>query len=446
MKIFSILPLLFIYLQASSQSFHLDEIKTLDKKQKATHSKELASKFIIAFISEDYSSLKAHFSDSLWLNYDSTKAKIAWKKELHNKGYFQKILDVKWLRRAEENRYLVGLAFEKGKSDLSLAFNKDNKVTDFKISPFQDVNKWQLPSYADTNLFTIKELKIPTQLPLLAELTLPKSVENPPILVLVHGSGPNDMDETLGPNKIFKDIAYGLASRGIGVLRYNKVSFDYRSKMLERFNEVTIDMEVTKDAVAALKLADSLTQGNVFLAGHSLGGHLAPKIAERARLDGVIILAGNVSPLEDLIIEQLDYLKQNDSTTQLTDFVIKFVKWQVENLKSNNYDSSTRGSTLPFNLPAIYWLSLKNYKPNQLSIQQDIPYLILNGGRDYQVTNEEAEKWQNGNDHPLSKTIIYPKMNHLFYEGEGLLLPSEYEKEAHFDEKVLSDIEQWISQ
>ena len=43
-----------------------------------------------------------------------------------------------------------------------------------------------------------------------------------PGVVLVHGSGPNDRDESIGPNKPFRDLAEGLASRGIAVLRYDK--------------------------------------------------------------------------------------------------------------------------------------------------------------------------------------------------------------------------------
>lgn len=444
MKIKLFLFLLIIASNLSAQYHHYSQINTLINKHQASYAKELTSSLINAFENKEYSFLKDHFSDSLWQDYDSTKAKIAWKKTVNDNGAFQEIIDLKWVRRAEGDSYLIGLAFENGKRDLKLSFNAVNKITAFRFMPYLEVDVWQAPSYADTTQFSIQTVTIPAQLPLIGELTLPKAVKNPPIVVLVHGSGPNDMDESLGPNKIFKDLAYGLASRGIGVLRYNKVSFDHQSEMILSLNEITIDKEVTNDALAALKLADSLTQGKIILLGHSLGGHLAPKIAEASNPDGVVVLAGNVSPLEDLVIGQFEYLMENDSTTQLTEFILNSIKWQINNLKEGKYDSTTTGASLPFALPAVYWLSLKDYAPTQLSQKQDIPYLILNGGRDYQVTTEEAEKWQNGNDHPHSNTIIYPQMNHLFYAGEGLLLPAEYEKEAHLDEKVITDIEQWI--
>jgi hypothetical protein len=43
----------------------------------------------------------------------------------------------------------------------------------------------------------------------------------------VHGSGPNDRDSTVGANKIFRDLAEGLASAGIAVLRYDKRTYRY---------------------------------------------------------------------------------------------------------------------------------------------------------------------------------------------------------------------------
>ena len=43
-----------------------------------------------------------------------------------------------------------------------------------------------------------------------------------PAVVLVAGSGPQDRDETIGPNAPLRDLAWGLASNGIAVLRYDK--------------------------------------------------------------------------------------------------------------------------------------------------------------------------------------------------------------------------------
>lgn len=54
-------------------------------------------------------------------------------------------------------------------------------------------------------------------------LTLPVGKKKAPVEILVHGSGPQDRDETVGPNKPFRDLAWGLAERGIATVRYVNV-------------------------------------------------------------------------------------------------------------------------------------------------------------------------------------------------------------------------------
>ncbi len=261
---------------------------------------------------------------------------------------------------------------------------------------------------------------------------------------MVHGSGPNDMDGSLGPNKPLKDLAYGLAAKGIASIRYNKRSFDYQRSLQSKINEVDINLEVVDDAVLALQLGKKLGYRKVILIGHSLGGHMSPKIASIEKVDGVISLAGNSSALVDVIGPQLEYLMKNDSTSGITQFQINIIKQQCETVRSKKFDESTIGYNLPFGLSGVYWKSLENYSPVKLAKKQDCPYLILNGDRDYQVTQEQAKNWNNGNKNILSKTIIYPGLNHLFFSGEGLCLPAEYMNEQHVSSQVISDISDWI--
>src|SRR6185369_4322477 len=83
---------------------------------------------------------------------------------------------------------------------------------------------YQPPAYVVPSMFREQELTVGagTEWALPATLTLPTGTGPFPAVVLVHGSGPNDRDETIGPNKPFQDLAQGLASQGIAVLRYEK--------------------------------------------------------------------------------------------------------------------------------------------------------------------------------------------------------------------------------
>ena len=129
--------------------------------------------------------------------------------------------------------------------------------------------------------------------------------------MLVHGSGPNDRDETLGPNKPFRDLAWGLADRGIAVLRYDKRTSVYGGKMAGNKN-LTVREETIDDALLAVKLLrgrPDIDPKRIFILGHSLGGMVAPRIgADDPSLAGLIILAGATRPLPDVAREQLEYI------------------------------------------------------------------------------------------------------------------------------------------
>jgi len=75
-----------------------------------------------------------------------------------------------------------------------------------------------------------------------------------PAVVLVHGSGPQDRDETIGPNKPFRDLAWGLASQGIAVLRYDKRTKVHGAMMAGAVEQFTVKEETIDDALAAVAL------------------------------------------------------------------------------------------------------------------------------------------------------------------------------------------------
>ncbi len=130
-----------------------------------------------------------------------------------------------------------------------------------------------------------------------------------PVVVLVHGSGPQDRDESIGPNKPFLDLSHGLAARGIAVLRYEKRTRQYGAAMVAQANSLTVKQETIDDvtyAIEYLKTQPEIDQKRMFIAGHSLGGMLLPRIAKRTpEAAGYIGLAGCSRPLEDTMVQQL---------------------------------------------------------------------------------------------------------------------------------------------
>ncbi|CAN5197054.1 hypothetical protein BH11ACT6_BH11ACT6_54420 [soil metagenome] len=82
-----------------------------------------------------------------------------------------------------------------------------------------------------------------------------------------------------------------------------------------------------------------------------------------------------------------------------------------------------------------------------MAAQLDKPILIVQGGRDYQVTvADDLIGWQTGlADHPEVTIRIYDADNHLFFSGSGPSTPAEYAPAQHVDEAVVTDVAHWIT-
>jgi len=171
---------------------------------------------------------------------------------------------------------------------------------------------WQRPEYSQPASFKERDVTVGEgEWKLPGTLTVPVGAGPFPAVVLVHGSGPNDRDETVGGAKVFKDLAEGLASRGIVVLRYEKRTLQYRAR-IAAIKNYTVQDETVEDAVSALATVRAQAEVNgsrVFIIGHSLGGYVAPRIAEQdGKLAGIVLMAGNARPLEDLLVDQVTYM------------------------------------------------------------------------------------------------------------------------------------------
>ncbi len=285
--------------------------------------------------------------------------------------------------------------------------------------------------------------------------TLPKTAAPYPALILVHGSGPGDRDQTIGFSKPFKDLAQGLAAQGIAVLRYDKRTKQYGTTL--DVNALTVQEESIDDALAAVKLAQSNTKidaSRVFVLGLSLGGMLLPRIAEQApAIKGGIVMAGSTRPLEDLLVEQTEYILNLSPHTSEGDKLLAEVKEKVKTVKSKDLSPDTPLDQLPLNVPGKYWLDLRGYDPVAVMQKTSQPMLILQGGRDYQVTVDgDYSRWltlgqsNHSSDHVSRFTFkLYPNLNHIFATGQGMATPAEYmTKPAHVDKMVIDDIASWI--
>ena len=152
-----------------------------------------------------------------------------------------------------------------------------------------------------------------------------------------------------------------------------------------------------------------------------------------------IVLAGTTRPLEDVIVEQMQYLKGAASSELAA--AEEFARRVRDPLLSPDSTVDFMGSPMP----AAYWLDLRGYRPEALAATLGKPILVLEGGRDYQVTRADFEGWKralSGRSDAMLK--LYPGLNHLFIDGEGRSMPDAYLRPGHVDQQVIADIAAWI--
>jgi hypothetical protein len=214
--------------------------------------------------------------------------------------------------------------------------------------------------------------------------------------------------------------------------------------------ELTLKEETVDDAIAAVDLLINIHQINnneIFVLGHSHGGMAIPAIAKGAtKATGFIIMAGNSRPLEDLLIEQYTYIFNLDGSMSPEEkAALADINRQVALLKSGKVTLQTPGAELPLGMPPAYWLALNAYDPVSTARNMKRPVLVIQGGRDYQVTVKDVDGWRKAfKDNDRTTFKVYPPLNHLFMAGEGRCTPSEYSVAGSVNEEVINDIHLWI--
>ena len=215
--------------------------------------------------------------------------------------------------------------------------------------------------------------------------------------------------------------------------------------------DITLDSEYLPQAIAAIRLLQNnpaIDAERIFLLGHSLGGTVAPRIAAaEPSVAGLIILAGSAQPLHWAIVRQAQHLASLNAANQTgAQPAIAALTAKAERVDSPNLAPDTPTQELPLGAPASYWLDLRDYNPAALVASLGKPILILQGGRDYQVTvDDDLSLWRTALAADPNVTIrVYPLLNHLFAPGEGPSSPAEYEPAQHVDHAVVADIAEWL--
>ena len=294
-----------------------------------------------------------------------------------------------------------------------------------------------------------------TRYPLKGLLTLPEGDGPFPAVVLVHGSGSSNMDEKVGKLTPFRDLAQGLAARGIAAIRYNKRSFTHGLKMvLDKKHPITVREETVEDALLAAQLlrADRrIDSGRVFLMGHSMGGMLAPRIeCEGGDFRGLILLAGSPRRLEEIMLDQMAEIMS--ASSGLTKKLMAKQHAQFSRLFEGLYDltdEEARQKKVGGGTTLYYFKEMGQPTVAQWLEKTNKPMLIMQGEKDFQVKAAV--------DFALYKDLLrqrenvtfrlYPGLNHCFVPARFDSIADakkEFTPERHIGPQVLDDLANWI--
>ena len=339
----------------------------------------------------------------------------------------------------------IPLHFEKAELVAKFAIDASGKIVGFLIQPAQSTSP--APAVAADANFSERDFSVGDgERALPGTLAIPKGNGPFPAVVLVHGSGPQDRDETIGPNKPFLDIARTLAAQGIAVLRYDK-----RTKARPQDfagGNFGVDDETTNDAVIAvdaLRKTDDIDPKRIFVLGHSQGGMLAPRIAAvSGHVAGLILMAAPTRPLLDILIEQNRRLAAlNDG--KIDDAERAAINAIIEQVRITRDPKTAATSPTVMGQPAGYWRSIEAVDAVSEAQQVRLPMLLLQGARDIQVVDADWQNWRDAfADDPEATFKLYPKLNHLGIAGEGEGSLTEYQTPGHVDAHLMADVVVWI--
>lgn len=389
----------------------------------------------------------AFFDQSVKDKISPDELKLFWLRLGNTLGTYEAVEGAKNKTQGEFYQVTLECVFTKGTQGFTFIFNKSENLVGFFVAQSSAEAAYVEPAYADTNLYSQKEIQIKFAKGEMAGiLTTPKSGTNFPVIVLVHGSGPSDMDETVGPNKPFKDLAVGLAAKGIASIRYVKRSKIYPNEFTKTF---TTKEEVLDDALAAIEIAkgtQGINKAQIFLMGHSLGGMLAPRIAALApELAGIILAAAPARKLSDVIAEQNKYLYAVSGDTSAA------MRKQFQEA-ANEIDRSRLlklGDIAPdsviLSAPASYWIDLNNYDQLASARRFTKKILVIQGENDFQVSVQDFNIWRAALASNRNASFkLYPDLNHLLssqkQKGNGM----QYRTPANVSPKLIDDIAVWI--
>lgn len=350
------------------------------------------------------------------------------------------------------NALALEFAFADGTETATVELD-DGGVAGFAFDP-----SYETPSYVDEDAFVERETTVDAgDVELDGRLTLPADADSGdapdeavPGVVLVHGQGVSDLDGSVGASKLLRDLAWGLASEGIAVLRYEKRLADHDVPD-EAF---TLDAVVVDDAVAAvdaLAAVEVVDADATFVVGHSLGGMAAPRIAARhgcfagaANLDGRP--TGTLDPADADII-RYEFERDGDLDAE-QEAQLEEDRETIRRIDAGEFDDD---ETI-WGRPGVWHASMNALDPTAEASDLDVPVFVATAfGADEDTQPHLAEfhrknhqRWSDADLPAGSEIGQYDGLDHYLQEGYAPRTPLSVDLGGNVAERLVVDLADWV--
>lgn len=256
-------------------------------------------------------------------------------------------------------------------------------------------------------------------------------------VVLVHASGAQDRDETIGPNAVFLQLGTALTNAGYAVLRYDKrgVGQSGGRATLRTRDELLADVRA---AFRFARLQPEVDPAHVFLLGHSEGGQLVPTVAaDEPAVAGIILMAPPALPLWRILVQQA-------SAGAAPDHRAAAAAKEMGLLDDARLGHDSMRAWLRSSLDVDPVVDIARVR---------VPVLILQGTADAQIRLTDLPRLVNAARSANRNVTVrtFPGDNHLF---EPALAPGQTPQQAleqyltvpaQLDPRVLQAITGWLS-
>lgn len=235
-------------------------------------------------------------------------------------------------------------------------------------------------------------------------LLSPKGSAQPPLAILIAGSGPTDRDgnQVQFKNNSLKYLAEGLAQKGIATFRYDKRVIAQIKNGTAQEEKMTFEDEV-KDALLVVNhFKDKYKK--IILIGHYEGALVGLLVAQKIVVSKFVSISGAGNSSATLIEEQI-----GKNAPQLKEESQKIInqlrKGELVDNISLYLAPVFRKSVQP------YLISWFKYEPAKEIAKLQIPILIVQGTNYLQVEDKEAQLLKEAQ--PKAQLLLIEGMNHV---------------------------------